>query len=96
MLPHEVKVWNRVAASDIDWKTVKPTYKKMSGFGHWRDDCEFILYWENPPALQVNSSAMILSAYVRPSALLLIVSNLKDTAEVSANVDYGLFLLAEG
>jgi len=43
----------------------------------------------------VNSPDVILSAYVRPGEIMLIVSNMKDSAEVSVSVDYRHFKLGE-
>ncbi|OQA87214.1 MAG: hypothetical protein BWY31_00926 [Lentisphaerae bacterium ADurb.Bin242] len=94
-LPHDVKVWNRVAPNDIDWKTVQSVYEKMSAFGHWKEDCSFVPYWENDPAIGNSNPSVVVSSYRRPGKILLILGNRKDRTEVSLRLHYAKLGLPE-
>lgn len=88
-LPHDVKVKNRMSPDDIDWKTIRPVYEKMSMFGHWEDDCRFVPYWEKNPALQSSDPAVIVSSYRRPGKILVVAGNLGNETTFSIRPDYG-------
>lgn len=96
-LVHGVKIWHRLGPLDIHWPTAKKAYATMSAFGHWKDDCVFVPYWDNDPALKASSADVIISSYRRPGACLLIVANMKkEDVKFKLNVDAQKLGLPEG
>jgi hypothetical protein len=80
-LPHGIKARRRIMP-EADWNVIRNIYGLIAKFKCWEQDCKFIPYWENDPAIRVNKPEFIVSGYVRPGETLLIVSNLKNAGNV--------------
>jgi hypothetical protein len=88
-LPYGVKIKRRVSGSsrDVYWPLVKKVYTIMSKFGHYKDDCSFVMSALNDNAIMANNSNIMIASYRRPGKVLLILGNLKGEAKLKLNID---------
>ena len=86
-LLHGVKFWWRTHP-ELSWPLVKKIYETLTEFGHWKNDCEFVPYWNNDPALKADTDAVIISSYRRPGSCMVILANMKkEEVKFKLNVD---------